>query len=585
MKAMSTIIDGTAVAATETRYGILSYLPDDDPIGLSLREYGEWAQREIDFVLAFLHPGATVVDVGANVGTHTLAFARAVGAGGRVHAFEPQATVFELLRSNVEANCIGHAVLSRRAAGAAAGTLFVPRMDYAAHINAGAVALRDHPDEACDPVDVVPIDALALDELRLIKIDVEGMESDVLRGAEATLARCRPFLYIECNTVSNGVEILRSLDGAGYALFYKRSAAFNPANLRANALNRFGVSCEGAVLAVPVEVEASVRPILDAAEQLFRIEGIDDLALHVLRTPRYGDRTEHERDAAWLANALALAGGPQNERVQLEAGVSFDPPASEIRRLEYRLAKQRYELDRSERRAAAAEAIVAAASEERGSLAELRDRLAKASRERDAQTRRADRLASALDEAASAAAAAEQQMQSRCNGLQDRLEAATRALDQAKARCGEHAEALAAAQNAANLADIVRGVQFASQARHNEQQDLVAALRADLAGAAHWIGEVLDRNRADELYVQNLKAQMLESDAAAQSSRQTASELQRRCEQLQATLAQTQAELQSLLASRSWRIMSPVRSIKRIIAQRSGDSADLGPDPLPSEGR
>ena len=58
------------------------YFPQDDPIGKSLAMYGEWAEPEIEFLSTFIGLGSAIIDVGAYLGTHTLAFSRRVGPGG-----------------------------------------------------------------------------------------------------------------------------------------------------------------------------------------------------------------------------------------------------------------------------------------------------------------------------------------------------------------------------------------------------------------------------------------------------------------------------------------------------------------------
>lgn len=83
------------------RYGKISFFSSDLVIGRSLRTYGEWAENEIRFLLRSVHPGDTVLDVGANIGTHTLAFARAVGVSGKVWAFEPRPEIFRVLDANI----------------------------------------------------------------------------------------------------------------------------------------------------------------------------------------------------------------------------------------------------------------------------------------------------------------------------------------------------------------------------------------------------------------------------------------------------------------------------------------------------
>ena len=86
------------------RYGLTSFFRNDTIVSRSLKEYGEWAQAEIDFLLALVGSRDTVLDIGAFIGTHTLAFAKRVHGGGEVYAFEPQPVFFEVLKKNVDQN-------------------------------------------------------------------------------------------------------------------------------------------------------------------------------------------------------------------------------------------------------------------------------------------------------------------------------------------------------------------------------------------------------------------------------------------------------------------------------------------------
>ena len=72
-----------------TRYGEMIVPAMDTYIGRSLIEYGEWTNGDIALLEQIIRPGMTVVDVGANIGSHTLAFSKAVGKHGRVLALEP----------------------------------------------------------------------------------------------------------------------------------------------------------------------------------------------------------------------------------------------------------------------------------------------------------------------------------------------------------------------------------------------------------------------------------------------------------------------------------------------------------------
>src|SRR5271163_3205404 len=87
----------------DTRYGRLAvFTNDSSAIGESLVRYGEWAENELAFLHALIDDGATVLDIGAYIGTHALAFSRFVGTSGHVVCLEPQLRTFELLKANIE---------------------------------------------------------------------------------------------------------------------------------------------------------------------------------------------------------------------------------------------------------------------------------------------------------------------------------------------------------------------------------------------------------------------------------------------------------------------------------------------------
>jgi FkbM family methyltransferase len=293
----------------DTRYGRMFYLPEDDPIGRSLATYGEWAEVEIQVLSAFIGLGSTVVDVGANIGTHTLAFSRRVGSHGSVRAFEPQRTVFELLERTLAANDCKNVTAVRAGVGRSSGEMFVPTIDYSAHVNVGGVSLhrsKGEGDEGEERTPIQALDDLALEACHLVKIDAEGMEEDVLVGMAGTIHRLRPVLYVECNTVDIGAAIFRAIDWPDYRLFLVRTAAYNPANHRRQTKNLFGVACESSFLCVPAE-SLDLMPSGSPLIEVLPATTIQELAEQLLATPRYGDAGNFDRDPVRLRHALAIA--------------------------------------------------------------------------------------------------------------------------------------------------------------------------------------------------------------------------------------------------------------------------------------
>ncbi len=130
----------------ETRHGQMVVLSHDTYISRSLIEYGEWTESEFEIMAQALRPGDHVIDVGANIGALTLAFAAKVGSDGKVpaghvFAFEPQPRLFQLLATNCVLNNATNARLFNAGCGAAAGSLRISEIPYEADVNYGALSL------------------------------------------------------------------------------------------------------------------------------------------------------------------------------------------------------------------------------------------------------------------------------------------------------------------------------------------------------------------------------------------------------------------------------------------------------------
>lgn len=308
----------SCVTSVNTRYGIIICFSNDDPIGKALVAYGEWAQIEIDFLTNLLHDGAVVYDVGANVGFHTLAFARTVGQRGLVCAFEPQSSIYKLLKENVTTNNLRNVIVFNAAVARVSGRvrLQLPMENRFGGINYGSAHMMLSSDENRNAYDVdgISIDSCVLPAPDLIKVDVEGSEFEVLQGARRTIANCRPLIYLEINSLENGFMAFRWLRKRGYQAYFHRCQAYNPANFNQNTVNLFGVAHESNVFFVPSE-KASAYEQLVNEHGLIRVDTLDELAQELLRTPRYGDpndqrsldeRTMEQSDGSCAQNPSVL---------------------------------------------------------------------------------------------------------------------------------------------------------------------------------------------------------------------------------------------------------------------------------------
>lgn len=244
---------------------------EGDYIGRKIARQGLYEKENLEFLRGILErmKHAVVLDVGANIGNHTLAFAT---WAREVHAFEPLPETFALLRRNVETNGLHNVHLHPFALSDSNGRSILYR-DLKGNIGASSFDRREGGGEEI-PVEKrvgdEVVGELGLERLDLVKIDVEAHEVFVLQGLAATLDKFRPYIVMEWNdplTIERlsgseamqrlfreyTVHVLGSRHDRGYwhgrplaflrrkltRLFTRREAAlypFNPARLYRNLL-------------------------------------------------------------------------------------------------------------------------------------------------------------------------------------------------------------------------------------------------------------------------------------------------------------------------------------------------------------
>lgn len=216
----------------KARHGYVLYNRNDTVIGRSIEMYGEYFESEVNVFRRFVEAGDVALDIGANIGTHTLALARLTGAQGFVQAFEPQRLVFQTLCANMALNSLTNVHCVNAVVGEQAGTLRMTDADPRQSNNFGGAqvaALAGAP-QGPPVTRIVLDDFLDVDRLKLIKIDVEGMESEVLRGARRTLARFKPLLYVENAFADKSPELVALLQELGYRSYWHLARFFRRDN-------------------------------------------------------------------------------------------------------------------------------------------------------------------------------------------------------------------------------------------------------------------------------------------------------------------------------------------------------------------
>jgi FkbM family methyltransferase len=235
----------------------MNVLDSDSVISKSLVEYGEWSHGEITVLKQFIKPGMKVLDIGENVGTHTIAFSQ---AGGSVLAFEPQPTVFGLLIVNIIENNAINVFAFNAAVGNAAGWIDLPNINYSQPNNHGAIQMGAFFINNENEVNRIPTPVPRLDDLKVassanvVKIDVEGMETAVLEGTRTLIMTSRPILFVENELPGEASEAtLQLIFDMEYDVYWQGTFIFNLNNFNRSKKDLFpNIGCIN-VLALPRE--------------------------------------------------------------------------------------------------------------------------------------------------------------------------------------------------------------------------------------------------------------------------------------------------------------------------------------------
>ena len=207
-----------------TASGLRLWGPLSDYIHNSIYFFGVWEPALTRYITDHLVPGDVFIDIGANVGVHTMLAAQRVGVTGRVHAIEASSTIFAVLRENLAHNALTNVVTYNVAASDRAGKITVylhdannlGRTTIMPHIAGASTAFsRSEEIEARPCSDIVPMEDLL--RAKMIKIDVEGAEWLVLLGLAAVLPRLRDDVSIVVEVshdalVEHGVSIAQLLE-------------------------------------------------------------------------------------------------------------------------------------------------------------------------------------------------------------------------------------------------------------------------------------------------------------------------------------------------------------------------------------
>ena len=260
------------------RHGIFSYYANDEYIGKSLSEYGEWSESEVILLKQLVKDNENIIEIGSNIGTHTIPLAKHVLNGGLVYAIEPQSQNYKLLLDNIKDNELKNVKILKLAISSNQGEAYMNIFDENLRNNYGDSKIFKNNFENAEKVTVKTLDQLFHDDnkekksIKLIKCDAQGQELNIILGSKKIIDTYKPFLYLENDELNTSKTLIEKLKGMGYIMFWHLPPLYNPNNFLKNSKNIFPkiISCNMLCIHQSTEIK------LSEDWKKFRIKNSDD---------------------------------------------------------------------------------------------------------------------------------------------------------------------------------------------------------------------------------------------------------------------------------------------------------------------
>jgi FkbM family methyltransferase len=206
-----------------TRYGVIHDTRADDVPARSLSQYGEWVEQELDLVGALLDEGDTALQYGAEYGAHTLYLSKLVGASGQVYVVEPSRMAHIALCTTLGLNNVRNVYPHHVALGDRQAQVRVPTPS-------------GQPEEYAN---MIPLDALQLPALHMLKVNMSGTLMQLLAGAGETVRKYKPAIYFRLSTMELAADEVAALKAQGYRCWSHLPYLYNTTNFAENKRNIF----------------------------------------------------------------------------------------------------------------------------------------------------------------------------------------------------------------------------------------------------------------------------------------------------------------------------------------------------------
>ena len=197
-----------------------------------VRAAGAYDPLELAVLQQLTPSGGHVLEVGANTGTYSVPIAEKLGESGRLIVFEPFRVTSQFLAGNIAINGLGNVKVQNFGVGSKFESVTVQAPSFKRFSNLGAMRIKAQQKaelvslayEGFERIDIVPLDGLdwsgegvEIKRVDMLKIDVEGMEIEVIAGARSLIARDLPIIYAEDQMLAEGRRtFVDSVEQIGY---------------------------------------------------------------------------------------------------------------------------------------------------------------------------------------------------------------------------------------------------------------------------------------------------------------------------------------------------------------------------------
>jgi FkbM family methyltransferase len=203
---------------------------ENDLIGNFILRHGYWEQHLYAIYSQFIKPEHVIIDAGANIGFHTIQFAK---LGKLVYAFEPQSLIFNLLSTNILMNDVNENVKQYRL-GLYNDDAILNMQSIEQFTEPNGVLNLGGRGVTTDQIDTEKIDLVSWDKhfsnvehVDFIKMDIQGAELSALKGMEKLLKKSKPWMLLENYDNENDARVVEYLTSIGYEIYRPMNALPN----------------------------------------------------------------------------------------------------------------------------------------------------------------------------------------------------------------------------------------------------------------------------------------------------------------------------------------------------------------------